>query len=383
MNSVFNEIDSLNEKYISVWADVLNIESPSDFKEGVDNVSQYFIDLSKKFNWEIEVFEQEKFGNVVTIIMNKDAKGTPVVLSGHLDTVHPVGSFGETPVKIENGNIYGPGATDCKGGVVAGFLCMEALHNVGFSERPVMMILQSNEEIGSGIENKATINYICQRAKGAAAFLNLEGYDEAWKDKLGLHRKGVLGSTFIITGIEAHGSLCARKGANAIREAAHKILLIEEFKDHNGITCNVGLINGGKKRNIVAGNCEFTVDTRFSTNEEYEFIVSELKKIAENNLVKGCTCEFKITNLRPSMDLTKTNLDFLDKINKCFEKYGFSKKEIGSGAGGSDAAEVTQAGIPCVDCIGVKGDYIHSLNEYAVLDSLADSAKRMAAIILG
>ena len=379
MKDFFKEIDLLKDKYIKIWADVLKIESPSDYKEGVDKVNDYFISLAQKFDWKVEIFEQEKFGNVVTITMNENAKGSTVVLSGHMDTVHPVGSFGENPVKIENGKIYGPGAMDCKGGVVAGFLCMEALHNVGFSERPVMMILQSNEEIGSGMNNKAPINYICEKAKGAAAFLNLEG--AGWEDKLCLQRKGILGSVFTIKGIEAHGSLCARAGANAIKEAAQKILLVEEFKDHNGITCNVGLINGGKKRNIVAGNCEFTVDTRFSNNEEYEYIVKELKKIAETTFVEGCTCEFKITNLRPAMEITQTNLDFLDKINKCFEKYGLSKVGIGSGSGGSDAAEVTRAGIPCVDCIGVKGEYIHSVNEYAELDSLAESAKRMAAII--
>ncbi len=379
MKSFFEEIDLLKEKYIKIWADVLAIESPSDYKEGVDRVNDYFIALANSFNWKVEIFEQEKFGNVVAITMNENAKGTTVVLSGHMDTVHPVGSFGENPVKIENGKIYGPGATDCKGGVVAGFLCMEALHNIGFSERPVMMILQSNEEIGSGMNNKAPINYICEKAKGAAAFLNLEGAGS--EDKLCLQRKGILGSVFTITGIEAHGSLCAKKGANAIREAAHKILMIEEFKDHNGITCNVGLINGGKKRNIVAGNCQFTVDTRFSNNEEYDFIVSELKKIAETTYVEGCKCEFEITNLRPAMELTERNIDFLNKINKCFKKYGLSEKEIGSGSGGSDAAEVTQAGIPCIDCIGVKGNYIHSTKEYAELASLVDSAKRMAAII--
>lgn len=379
MRSFFEEIDFLEEKYIKIWEDVLKIESPSDYKEGVDKVAGYFTVLAQKFGWRVEVFEQEKFGNVVTVVMNENAKGTPIALSGHMDTVHPVGSFGENPVRIENGKIYGPGATDCKGGIVAGFLCMEALHNIGYTERPVMMLLQSNEEIGSGINNKAPINYICERAKDAAGFLNLEGV--GGEDKLCLRRKGILGSVFKVKGIEAHGSLCAREGANAIKEAARKILLIEEFKDDKGITCNVGLINGGKKRNIVAGNCEFTVDTRFSTNEEYEYIVKELKKIAETNFAEGCTCDFEITNLRPAMDLTQPNLDFLDKINKCFEKYGFSKVEIGSGSGGSDAADVTQAGIPCIDCIGVKGDFIHSVNEYAYLDSLKASAKRIAAII--
>ncbi len=46
--------------------------------------------------------------------------------------------------------------------------------------------------------------------------------------------------------------------------------------------------------------------------------------------------------------------------------------------GGSDAAEVTVAGIPCVDSIGVAGDKIHTHDEYGRLSSLAEAAKRIA-----
>ena len=48
--------------------------------------------------------------------------------------------------------------------------------------------------------------------------------------------------------------------------------------------------------------------------------------------------------------------------------------------GGSDAAEITNTGIPCVDSIGVEGGKIHSPDEFAFINSLAESAKRMAAI---
>ena len=40
--SIFEKIDSLNGKYIDVWEDVCNIESPSNYKEGVDAVGNYF-----------------------------------------------------------------------------------------------------------------------------------------------------------------------------------------------------------------------------------------------------------------------------------------------------------------------------------------------------
>ena len=166
-NQVFSAIDRLNDSYINVWEDVCNIESPSNDKEGVDRVGAYFMEIAKKRNWQIEVLEHTKFGNVVCITMNAESSKRPVALSGHMDTVHPVGSFGSPAVKRDKEKLYGPGAMDCKGGIVAGFLAMEALSRGGFKDRPIMMLLQSNEEIGSGLNNKEPIQYICEKAKDA------------------------------------------------------------------------------------------------------------------------------------------------------------------------------------------------------------------------
>jgi len=381
-NKIFDQIDKLSDRYVDVWEDVCNIESPSRYKEGVDRVSEYFIRLSEKKNWDIEVFEHEEFGNAVCITMNKDAKKQPIAISGHIDTVHPVGSFGTPAVKRDKEKLYGPGAMDCKGGVVAGFLAMEALSDCGFTERPVMMLLQSNEEIGSGI-NKETIRYICEKAKDAVAFLNLEGHEGFFANKACLIRKGIAGFQFEINGIAAHASYCAVEGANAIAEAAHKIIEIEKFKDDNGITCSCDLISGGTASNTVPVSCSFKVDVRFSTQEEYKKIYDYLKKIADTVYVTGCTCNMIQTNQRPAMELTDRNVALLEKANDLFVENGLSPLDIGTRRGGSDAADVTCFGIPCIDSIGVEGERAHTTGEYGVIASLAESAKRVATIIKG
>ena len=84
-------------------------------------------------------------------------KKPPIALSGHMDTVHPIGIFGSPAVRREGDRLYGPGTMDCKGGIVAGLLAMDALARSGYTDRPVMMLLQSNEEIGSGRNNKEPI----------------------------------------------------------------------------------------------------------------------------------------------------------------------------------------------------------------------------------
>ena len=48
---------------------------------------------------------------------------------------------------------------------------------------------------------------------------------------------------------------------------------------------------------------------------------------------------------------------------------------------GADAANITEVGIPCIDCIGTEGSNIHSVDEYIELKSLAESAKRIGAVV--
>ncbi len=382
-SNAFSKIDKLADSYVDIWEDVCNIESPSYDKAGVDQVGEYFIQIAKKQNWHIEVFEQETFGNVICITMNKESKNRPIAISGHMDTVHPIGSFGLPAVRRDQEKLYGPGALDCKGGIVAGFLAMEALSACGIKDRPIMMLLQSNEEIGSGLNNKAPINYICQKAKDAIAFLNLEGHEDSFSGKAGLIRKGIAGFRFDIQGVETHASYSAREGASAIREAAYKIIEIEKIKDNDGVTCSCGIISGGTATNTVPGKCEFMVDVRFSTQEQYQDTVSRLQKIADTVYVSGCSCTMEQTNLRPAMELNEKNIALLTKANELFVQNGLSKLEIGKRTGGSDAADVTCFGIPCIDSIGVAGERAHSVEEYAIISSLAESAKRIVSIICG
>lgn len=382
-NIFFNEIDRLSSGYVQIWEDVCNIESPSNDKKSVDRVGAYFCELAAKRNWKIEVSKQDCFGNVVCITMNPESPNQPIALSGHMDTVHPIGSFGTPAVRRDDTKLYGPGVMDCKGGIVAGFLAMDALQHCGFKDRPVMMLLQSNEEIGSGLNNKAPIEYICQKAKDAIAFLNLEGHDESFSGKACLIRKGIAGFRFGIQGVETHASYSAREGASAIREAAYKIIEIEKIKDDGGITCSCGIISGGTATNTVPGKCEFQVDVRFSTQEQYQDAVSRLQRIADTVYVSGCSCTMEQTNLRPAMELNEKNIAFLDKANELFAKNGLSRLEIGMRTGGSDASDVTVCGIPCIDSIGVGGGRAHSVDEYGYISSLDESAKRIASIVCG
>ncbi len=287
--------------------------------------------------------------------------------------------FGYPAVTMDDEKIYGPGVVDCKGGVVAGFLAMEALANVGFTNRPVRMLLQSDEENGSRLSHKATIRYICEKAKDSIAFFNLEGHNNG---DACIGRKGIITFEFTVMGQEAHSSACAIRGANAILDAAYKIVELEKIKEDTGLTCNCGVISGGTVKNTVPGKCVFTADVRYATQEQYEWICEYAKSLANTVHVEGCTCKVEIFSGRPAMERTEKNLRLFERMNEIYVANGMSPLKERNRNAGSDAAEVTQAGIPCVECMGVKGGGMHCREEFAFLSSLAESAERLARVVL-
>jgi len=373
---LFEELSLLEDKYLNILEDICNIESPTSNKECVDKVGEYILKWGKESGFNTEVFKHDISGNVVIVSMNDDSKEKALCVSGHIDTVHPIGLFGYPPVKRDEKNMYGPGVMDCKGGVVAALMAMEALKNIGFTSRPVKLLVQSDEENGSASSKKATINHICEKSKDAIAFLNLEGHV---KDTAVVFRKGILRYKICVEGVAVHSASCA-SGSNAVLEAAHKIIELEKMKDAKGLTCNCGVISGGTVPNTVAANCEFYADIRFGTAKELEFARAEVQRIVNTVHIAGCKATCQEVSYRPAMEKTDRNYNLLDTINSIYAENNMPVLSARECMSGSDAANVTEKGIPCLDNLGTEGMYIHSVKEYMELDSLLRSAKRIAAV---
>lgn len=84
---------------------------------------------------------------------------------------------------------------------------------------------------------------------------------------------------------------------------------------------------------------------------------------------------------RVSMPIVQRNLDLLDTVNAILTQEGMDPLEPQQLTSGSDAADVTAVGIPCLDSLGPRGGNVHSKDEYAILTSMAEAARRIAVII--
>lgn len=141
------------------------MESPTQCKKSVDAVGEVFIQIARQHQWTVEISEQEKAGNAICITMNPESEEKPIAFSGHIDTVYPHGVFSVPAVHRDEERIYGPGVIDCKGGVVAAVMTMEALMRCGFRKRPIKLIIQTDEETGNITSDKKPLPLCWKKQK--------------------------------------------------------------------------------------------------------------------------------------------------------------------------------------------------------------------------
>ncbi len=376
--NVFSQIDSLKDKYINMLVDICNIESKSDNKEGVDKVGDYLCNIAQNMGYTVKKKEFEKAGNVYSFTLNPNASKKPVSISGHMDTVFEKGVFGYPPTRIEGDYIYGPGVQDCKGGIIQCLLVMEALKNCGYTDRPVKLILQSDEEVSSELSDGKSLEFMVEEAKDSVCFLNSEPHKKGF---ITVGRKGIIKKKIVIEARACHAGYYV-DGISAIREAAYKIIELEKDNDVNAVTFNCGVINGGTVANIIPDRCEIEVEFRFKTSAQMAEADEKLRRVVNTSYVEGTKAQLIDISERKAMERTEENERLADFVGRVSEKYALGSLVPFESPGGADAAYTTDAGIPSVDSIGLEGAYIHSTREMAVLSSMPRMAKLMAAVIM-
>lgn len=177
MNKYYNEINNFIEEHreemLKKWEIFVNLEGHYNEKENVEKAQKW---LKKEFEEEgfecyIKEVASDKAGILVGML-GKDRGTAPIIFSGHIDTVHRTGSFGEKPFKIENGKAFGPGVLDMKGGILISLYAIKALNSIGYNEHPIK-IMYAGEEESDHIGNDADLFYE-NESRGAICAFNME-----------------------------------------------------------------------------------------------------------------------------------------------------------------------------------------------------------------
>ncbi len=377
MEKLFNIIEQNTDTYKQFWIDICNIEGISADKAAVDEVSSFIEKFCCNKGFDVKRFPFEKAGDCLIVEMNADSNEKGFVFLAHMDTVHEKGKFGSPAVTEKDGILYGPGVIDCKGGIAVALLTMQALMEVGYKKH-TRLILTSDEEVSGRLSGEKGIEFIKEYSRGFTGAFNCEvGICGA----ITVGRKGILCQKIDITGKASHSGIAYFEGISAVKEAAYKIIEIENHSTEGGTTYNCGLISGGELANIVPQKCSFLLDTRFATIADMEKAIEFVNSIVHKSFVNGTKSVVTPISKRMPMERTQDNEELFNKIKETCDKYNLEKVEPVVSGGGSDSAYTVMAGVPSVCSVGTIGDYCHTENEYAEIASLARRAKMLGATI--
>src|SRR6202453_5034144 len=200
------------------WLDLLRrlveAESPSDDKAAVDGCVRLAASHAKALGGRVKLHRQRAFGDVLEARFGPRTKvgaKKPILLLGHLDTVWPLGTRKTMPFRTAEGRVWGPGTLDMKAGVAMAFTAIELLTEVGLLNREVVLLLNSDEEVGSPVSRPITERLA---AKCAAVYVLEPAQGLAYKTE----RKGTGNWRIEVKGVAAHAGVDFGKGASAIRE---------------------------------------------------------------------------------------------------------------------------------------------------------------------
>jgi glutamate carboxypeptidase len=370
VQEILQQVQANEARLIAALKQLVETESPSNDKAAVDRIGEVLLSIVPALG--LKRHRSRTFGDVLELRFTpKRSKRSRVLLLGHLDTVWPIGTLKTMPWREDDGKLYGPGVLDMKSGVVMALEALAALDALEM-QRPVTLLLNSDEEIGSPF-SRAITEKIARQC--SAVFVLEPAQGLAYKTA----RKGIGHYTLRVEGVAAHAGVDFQQGHSAVLEMARLVQTVSAFTDlSKGLTVNVGAIRGGTQSNVVAAECVAEVDVRIVKASDAARVDRTFRALKTTD--KACKLTITGGINRPPMERKTGTVALFKQAKKLAAEIGFTLDEASTG-GGSDGNFTAALGIPTLDGMGSIGAGAHAAHEHIVSKHLVERTALLAAMI--
>jgi glutamate carboxypeptidase len=369
--------------------ELVNIDSGSFTAKGVNRVADLCQARFEACGWGVERHRHCPDRHWVgpplgDMVVGRRTGGRPaaeggrrLLLLAHIDTVFDEGTAAARPFQARGGRAYGPGVTDDKAGVVCGFEAVEVLCNLaGFDDfAAITLVCSPDEEIGSPFsrpliealagEHDIAVGLEAARTNGALVSA----------------RKGISAFTIEVEGRAVHAGVRPAEGINAVLEAAHKTVALQALNGRwPGVTCNVGVLQGGHRINVVPDRAVTQVEVRAATIAGLEQAMDEVARIVAATTVPGARAKLLPAHLHTPMERTPAVAALVAAAQGVARDLGFEVGEASTGGAG-DANTTAAAGLPTIDGLAPMGGNAHGPDEWLDLDSIVPRTALLAGLL--
>lgn len=364
------------QRVTDLFVKLAGISSPSRHERGVADLVK-----SKLQSLGFEVEEDDSgakidgdAGNIIAFKNGSVPHARRIFLCCHMDTVDATDNL---HLNVEDGEIRTDGSTilgaDDKAGIAAVIEGLESVIESGKPHGDIQVLFDVSEEVGllgakamDHSKIRADMGYVFDTERPVAGITISAPSHE---------------SIFVtVTGKAAHAGIAPEKGVSAIVAASRAIAKMKLGRIDEETTTNVGVIEGGKARNIVPEKVVVKAEARSRAEHKLVEAVEHMRELFESEAEKiGARAEVVC-----SREYTSYRFSESDEVVKlamaASRRIGIEPVFI-EGGGGSDANVFNSAGIPTV-VVGVGYEGAHSSSEHIAIDDLVKASEFASALVL-
>lgn len=301
------------------------------------------------------------------------SKGPAILFCAHMDTVQP--GIG-VKAQVNDDRITSAGDTilgsDDKAGIAALLEAIDCIQEQNLSHPDVEILFTVGEE--QGLQGSKQFDF--KLLKAQMGFV-LDGGGDPGEIIIQSPCQNEI--EYIAYGKSAHAGINPEEGVNAIHLASKALAVMPCGRIDEETTCNLGIIEGGTARNIVADVCRVKGESRSLQRSKLDELTNRLVSIFKEEVEKGGgRAEVQVTFLYPEINLDQ-DAPVVQLAVRAAERAGL-KPVLTSTGGGSDASIINGQGIPCVN-LGIGMRQVHTTSEYILIDDLVKDAEYIMEII--
>lgn len=363
--------EQIMEGYLKDLEALVNIDSGTYTKSGVDEVGAYLQKCFRRFGFATYFDPQQEYGDhLIATHQGTEQNGPRILLIGHMDTVFSEGEAQRRPFALSTRNDHthiatGPGVLDMKSGLLIGLYGLHCLSGNGEAHyQRVTFVCNSDEEIGS----PSSKPLIQELAGQSDVVIVLE--PGRMINTVVSARRGIGNYRVEVHGVAAHAGVEPQKGRNAILELSHQVQGMQALHGTiPGTTLNVGIVQGGERTNVVPDFAYCEMDVRVSDEAGIRAIEKAMHKVAARHVLDGTQIKLSGGIKSKPFERTERSARLIQLAKDAGLDLGLKIEDLGSG-GASDANNTAPLGIPTIDGLGAGGGKAHNPGEYIELDYL-------------
>ena len=395
---IHRTVEANNAEAVALLERVVNINSGTLNSAGVREVGAVFraeLDaIGLTTDWIEMPPEIDRGGHLFAT--HQGTRGKKLLMIGHLDTVFEKDSPFQT-AEIRGDTLYGPGASDMKGGDVVIVYALKALQQTGLLDDITVTVAMIGDEERPGGEISIVRGDLIAAAERSDVALGFEGC--VGLNNVTVARRGSSKWMLTTTGKSGHSGriFSDEYGGGAIFEAARILNSFrEEVLGPQYLTFNPGIILGGTevsydtltaggnaygKTNVIPQSVTVHGGLRFIAEDQKEQAREKMRQIVAQNL-PHTTAEISFADGYPAMSPKPANDSLMviyDEINRAL---GYGPIEpLDPGARGAADISFVADGMEALSGLGPHGRGAHSEEDQLFLTSLPIATARAALLI--